>query len=326
MQVEKNILGTQAAVSLMLLGKNLLLSTLGSQITKDFVWKSKAAIHSFTFNFAKLLYLILWEARANLIIFYRNLHHMKHLSWISQQFFVHHNISRSSGWIRRSNNCSAMQVEKNILGTQAAVSLMVLSKNLFFMKLCSCIKVSWANRVPIALYTLSSNISAPRQKILKKCPGCWDSVYLMFFYKTLLFMTLGFIKKKYENVFLKKGLQKIALCTLSSNISAPRQKIFKKMPRMLRCSVPDVPLQTSAFHDTWLYLKKCIKVCWAAKQPPFSLFLPYFAVRHAPLLFLPCLCDGTALRVLYIEIQICKYTCTAKPAWLLARKLIVSIA
>jgi len=47
----------------------------------------------------------------------------------------------------------------------------------------------------IALYTLSSNISAPKQKIKKKCPGCWDVVYVMFPCKTLLFMTLGYVKK-----------------------------------------------------------------------------------------------------------------------------------
>jgi len=39
--------------------KNLLFRTLGSQITNDFVWKSKAAIHSFTPNFVKLLYLMI---------------------------------------------------------------------------------------------------------------------------------------------------------------------------------------------------------------------------------------------------------------------------
>jgi len=58
-KLQKNIIGCQAAVTLMLLSKNLLLSTLGSQIKKDFVWKSKAAIHSFTFNYVKLLYLII---------------------------------------------------------------------------------------------------------------------------------------------------------------------------------------------------------------------------------------------------------------------------
>jgi len=41
-RLKKNIPGFQAAVSLMLLSKNLLFSTLGSQITNDFVWKSKA--------------------------------------------------------------------------------------------------------------------------------------------------------------------------------------------------------------------------------------------------------------------------------------------
>jgi len=39
-------LGAHAAVFLMVLSKNLLLTTLGSQITKDFVWKSKTDIHS----------------------------------------------------------------------------------------------------------------------------------------------------------------------------------------------------------------------------------------------------------------------------------------
>jgi len=57
-RLKKNILETQAAVSLMMLSKYLLFSTFGSQIKKDFVWKSKAAIHSFTFNFVKLLFLI----------------------------------------------------------------------------------------------------------------------------------------------------------------------------------------------------------------------------------------------------------------------------
>jgi len=57
-RLTKTIAGLQAAISLMMLSKNVLLSTLGSQITKDFVWKSKAAIHSFTFNFVKLLRLI----------------------------------------------------------------------------------------------------------------------------------------------------------------------------------------------------------------------------------------------------------------------------
>jgi len=46
LQVEKNIPGLQAAVSLMLLSKNLLFSTLSSQITNDFVWKSHARYHS----------------------------------------------------------------------------------------------------------------------------------------------------------------------------------------------------------------------------------------------------------------------------------------
>jgi len=97
----------------------------------------------------------------------------------------------------------------------------------------------------------------------------------MFPYKTLIFMTHGYIKKKYKNAFLKKGLLKIALCTLKSSISAPRQKFSKKKTRMLRFIVPDVPLQNTFFNDTLLCQKKCIKVCWA-KLPPFSVFCHLF--------------------------------------------------
>jgi len=55
----------------------------------------------------------------------------------------------------------------------------------------------------------------------------------MFLCNTLLFMTLGYVKKMYKNTLGEMGLLTIALCTLSSNISAPRQKIKKRMPRML---------------------------------------------------------------------------------------------
>jgi len=44
-------------------------------------------------------------------------------------------IAISSGWTLRSNDSRALQVEKNIIGSQAAVSLMVLSKNLLFSPL-----------------------------------------------------------------------------------------------------------------------------------------------------------------------------------------------
>jgi len=49
----------------------------------------------------------------------------------------------------------------------------------------------------------------------------------MFLCKTLLFMTLGYVKKMYKNTMGKMGLRMKVLCTLSSNISATRQK-FKK--------------------------------------------------------------------------------------------------
>jgi len=40
-------------------------------------------------------------------------------------------------------------------------------------------------------------------------------------------MTLGYVKKMYKNTLGEIGLQTIALCTLSSSISAPRQKFEK---------------------------------------------------------------------------------------------------
>jgi len=80
-RLKKNIPGFQTA-PLMLLNKNLLFSTLGFQITHDFVWKSQARYHSFTLNFVKLLYLIIWDVRTNLIRFYWNLHYLFRLRWL----------------------------------------------------------------------------------------------------------------------------------------------------------------------------------------------------------------------------------------------------
>jgi len=130
---------------------------------------------------------------------------------------------------------------------------MVLSKNLLFSTLGSQRNMyrsmldKWG-LLTVALCTLSPNMSAPRQKFEKqmlRMLGCWD---VMFPYKTLLFMTFGYGKKMYESGTLGKlGLWTIALFTLSSTIS----KIWKKMPRILGCSVCDPPLQKYAFHDTW---------------------------------------------------------------------------
>jgi len=39
-------------------------------------------------------------------------------------------------------------------------------------------------------------------------------------------------KKMYKNTMVEMGLQTIALCTLSSSISAPRKKFSKKMPKL----------------------------------------------------------------------------------------------
>jgi len=55
-RLKKTIPELQAEVSLMMLSKNLLFNTVGFQITYDFVWKSKAAIHSFTLNLVKLFF------------------------------------------------------------------------------------------------------------------------------------------------------------------------------------------------------------------------------------------------------------------------------
>jgi len=77
-----------------------------------------------------------------------------------------------SGWTLRSNNGSAVKVEKNILGFKDAVCLMLLSKNLLFITLGSQRNMykgmlGKMGLLTIALCTLSSNISAPRQKIEK---------------------------------------------------------------------------------------------------------------------------------------------------------------
>jgi len=77
--------------------------------------------------------------------------------------------------------------------------------------------------------------------------------------------------KMYKNTMWKMGLLILVLCTLSSNISAPWQKIKK--------NAQDVEMQCTWWFSAKLFfswylviLKKCIKVCWAAKLPPFSQF------------------------------------------------------
>jgi len=52
------------------------------------------------------------------------------------------------------------------------------------------------------------------------------------------------------------------------------------MPRMLGCSVCDVPLQNSSFHDTWLCQKKSIKIQWGNESSDSSTLhfeLKYFS-------------------------------------------------
>jgi len=77
----------------------------------------------------------------------------------------------------------------------------------------------------IALCTLSSNISAPRQKIKKmhrmlRCSVLDDPLQNSSFHDTWLCQN-----KMYKNTMGKMGLLILGLCTLSSNISAPRHKI-----------------------------------------------------------------------------------------------------
>jgi len=60
---------------------------------------------------------------------------------------------------------------------QAAVCLMLLIKNLLFITLGSQRNMCRSmlgklGHLTIAVYTSSSNISPPRQKFEKKCPGC----------------------------------------------------------------------------------------------------------------------------------------------------------
>jgi len=67
-------------------------------------------------------------------------------------------------------------------------------------------------------------------RLKKNILGSKAAVSLMLLSKTLLFMTLGSHRNMYESKLGRLGLLSIALCTLSSNISAPRQKNFKKCP------------------------------------------------------------------------------------------------
>jgi len=74
-------------------------------------------VHSFTFNFVKLLNLIVWDS--------------EHKAFCN---FLSNTISRPSGWAPRSKTGRwRYRLKRNILGFQGAVSLMFLSKTLLFM-------------------------------------------------------------------------------------------------------------------------------------------------------------------------------------------------
>jgi len=156
-KLTKTIPGLQAAISMVMKNKNLLFITLGSQITIDFVWKTQARFHSFTLNFVNLLYCIICDARTNLIIFYWNLYHLVHLTWFSEQFFVHHTTKGPQGGFWGHIMEELFRLKENILGTQAAVSLMVLGKNLLFSTLGSQITKDfvWKSKAAIQSFTLN---------------------------------------------------------------------------------------------------------------------------------------------------------------------------
>jgi len=90
---------------------------------------------------------------------------------------------------------------------------------------------------------------------LKNIPGYQDAVCLMLLRKNMFFMTVGSQRNMYKNTLGKTSLRRIALCTLSSTISAGRQKISKIVPSMLGYNVLNDSMQNSSFHNTWLYQK-----------------------------------------------------------------------
>jgi len=61
-------------------------------------------------------------------------------------------------------------------------------------------------------------------QIEKNITGFMDEVYLMLLSKSLLFMTPGSQRNMSQNKLGKLGLLTVALCTLSSKISAPKTK------------------------------------------------------------------------------------------------------
>jgi len=62
----------------------------------------------------------------------------------------------------------------------------------------------------------------------------------------------------YKNTMGEMGLLMVAICTLSSNISAPIQKNLFLMPRMLGHNVPGDLMQNSSFSDTLVVSKKIV--------------------------------------------------------------------
>jgi len=200
--LEKHIPSKDAA-PLMLLSRNLLFSTLGFQITNDFVWKSQTGKAAHSSKFVKLLYLIIWDARTNLIRFYWNLHYLFPQHELSSNFLPI-TIPRPQG-----GPCCPIVGEQGtlkkiprVLGY--SVPDVPKQKYAFHGSQRKMYKnaLGEMSLTTITLCTLSSYISAPKQK-LKKCPGCYDTVSLMFLSKNLLFRTLGSQRNMYKKCWTK---------------------------------------------------------------------------------------------------------------------------
>jgi len=125
----------------MLLSKKPLFSTLGFQITKDFVWESKAGGTS-TLNCVWQLYLITWNERTNLIRFYWNLNHLvPNMKYLANFYPVQ--FQDPQGGPRDQIMEGQCRLKKTIKGFQSAVFLMFICKNKLFMTLGSLGRDNW---------------------------------------------------------------------------------------------------------------------------------------------------------------------------------------
>jgi len=105
----------------------------------------------------------------------------------------------------------------------------------FYRNLHHLFLLRWLIKQSFVHYNSNTLRVDPEIKILagllqveKNIIGFKDEVYLMLLSKNLLFLTLGSQTIMYKSKLGKLGLLTMALCTLSSNISA-RQKIKKNV-------------------------------------------------------------------------------------------------